>query len=126
MNELFQRMSALGGDISQDLIFSATLLGSLPESYDNLITALEARDQELTSNLVGESVSKISSVKNDTFSCHFCKGKGHLRKHYMKYTEWLKKNKSKAYEKPDSEANKPGIDWKLIVHISQHETGHSG
>ena len=123
MNELFQRMSALGGDISQDLIFSATLLGSLPESYDNLITALEARDQELTSNLVctkvigeykrrlernldgqGESVSKISSVKNDTFSCHFCKGKGHLRKHYMKYTEWLKKNKSKAYEKPDSEA----------------------
>lgn len=130
MNELFQKMSALGGEITQDLIFSATLLGSLPESYDNLITALEARDQELTSSLVctkvigeykrrlernldvqGESVSKFSSsAKRGSVFCHFCKEKGHQRRHCKKFTEWLKKNKPKSNKKPDGEANKPGTE----------------
>lgn len=129
MNELYQKMIALGEDFTKDFIFSATLLGSLPESYDNLITALEARDEELTSSLVcskviaeykrrlerklenkGESILRVSSTfKKGSFSCHFCKGKGHLRKNCGKYTEWLKKNKSHGQkkEKPDGEAKKP-------------------
>lgn len=141
MNELFQRMSAMGGEITQDLIFSATLLGSLPESYDNLITALEAREQQVTSNLVctkvigeykrrlersldgrGESVLKVySSAKKGSFSCHFCKGTGHLRKHCTKYTEWLKKNKPKANYKPDSEAKKPGTQSANMIRAESDE-----
>lgn len=141
MNELFQRMLAMGGEITQDLIFSATLLGSLPENYDNLITALEARDQQLTSSLVcskvigeykrrlernldvqGESVSKFSSTtKKSSFSCHFCKEQGHLRKHCKKYTEWLKKNKPKANVKPVSEANKPGTEGANMIKAESDE-----
>lgn len=131
-NELFQKMLALGDNIRQDLIFSAVLLGSLPESYDNLITALEARDEELTLNLVcskviseykrrlerktdnsGESIMRISSSFNrDSFSCHFCKGQGHIRS--TKNTEWLNKNKV-AKNKPDDEAKKPGVQGTNMI-----------
>lgn len=49
-------MLALGEETTEDFIFSATLLGSLPESYDNLISAQDARDEELTSSFVCSKV----------------------------------------------------------------------
>lgn len=144
MNELFQKMTALGEVITQDFIFSATLLSSLPESYDNLITALEARDQELTLSIVctkviaeykrriernwennGESVlrvSSLSSFKKCTFLCHYCKEKGHIRKNCMKYTEWLKRClKEQKDETPESEEAK-----KLSTQINSITTADAG
>ena len=46
MNELFQKLLALGESLKPDFFMSATMLGSLPSSYDGLITALEARNEE--------------------------------------------------------------------------------
>lgn len=45
LNELFQKLFALGEDLKPDFLMSATFLGSLPSSYDSLITALEARER---------------------------------------------------------------------------------
>lgn len=47
MTDLFQRLSAVGKEIKPDFFMAATLMGSLPSSYDNLITALEARDEDV-------------------------------------------------------------------------------
>lgn len=93
----------------------ATLIGSLLESYDALIQALEARsEEELTVNLVGskliadyrrrlernhnekESIAlKIdSSQKKDDLVCYFCKQNGHMKRDCPKYKEWLRKKKN--------------------------------
>lgn len=106
MNELFQKLMALGGEIKPEFFMSATLMGSLPESYDSLITALEARsEEELTSNLVRQKIiaeyrrrtergftSKEAVVlkvlsKSDK-KCFFCKEMGHIRKYCEKYKKW--------------------------------------
>lgn len=74
MNELFQRLLALGDEIKPDFFMSATLMGSLPDSYDPLITALEARSEDdLTSSLVCSKliaeykrrISKELSIKEE-------------------------------------------------------------
>lgn len=57
MNELFQQLLALGDELNPEFIMSATLLGSLPSSYDGLITALEARSEtELSSSFVRSKI----------------------------------------------------------------------
>jgi hypothetical protein len=92
---------ALGGEIKPEFFMSATLMGSLPESYDSLITALEARSEdELTSSLVCSKViaeykRRINRQQNDKDevalqvgvlgsnkdkSCYFCKRKGHYKR----------------------------------------------
>lgn len=102
MNELFQKLMALGGEINPEFFMSATLMGSLPESYDALITALEARTEDkLTSNLVRQKViaeyrrridrrftSKeelalkvLSKPDKSDKKCFFCKEMGHIRKY---------------------------------------------
>lgn len=101
MNELFQKLLALGDKITTDFILSATLLGSLPESYDGLVTALEAREEELGSDLVCAKViaefkkrcerkqegngEGVFGVKGATITCYFCKEKGHFKKDCSKY-----------------------------------------
>jgi transposase InsO family protein len=53
INELFQQMVDLNIEMKPEDWKSATMLGSLPESYDTLITALESRkESELTSAVV--------------------------------------------------------------------------
>lgn len=56
MTELFQRFLAYGDDLKPELILCVTILSSLPESYDVLITTLENRKDELTSSIVCSAV----------------------------------------------------------------------
>lgn len=57
LNELFQKLQSHGNKIDMEFLMCATLLGSLPCSYDNLITALETRkEEELTSSFVRSKI----------------------------------------------------------------------
>lgn len=99
MTELFQKLLAMCEEIKPEFFMCATLLGSVPESYDALIQALEARSEEdLTSNLVSSKLIaeykrrnernqdekdaialKIESSKAmDDTGCFFCKLPGQL------------------------------------------------
>lgn len=108
ITELFQKLNSLDQEIKLEFLMSATLLGTLPSSYDSLITALEARkEEELTSSFVrskiieeyqrrierdtnrNESAAlKVSSFKQNTNSnvksCSFCKKRGHEKKNCRK------------------------------------------
>lgn len=46
MTELFQRFFAYGDDLKPELILCVTILSSLPESYDVLVTTLENRKDD--------------------------------------------------------------------------------
>lgn len=93
---------------------SATLLGSLPGSYDSLITALEARSEgELTSSKVRSKIieeyrrrkERDNSGQNEAcalkvtnsddqkraVTCYFCKRKGHHRNKCEDYAKWKAK-----------------------------------
>lgn len=123
LNELFQKLLAHGDEIRPEFLMSATLLGSLPSSYDSLITALEARrEDELTSSFVrskivdeyrrrkerndsgGDSTAlKVSTNKNGQNNnnnrlktCVFCKKKGHIRSECRKFTKWLEEKRGKS------------------------------
>lgn len=111
MNELCQQLLALDSELKPEFIMSATLLGSLPSSYDPLITALEARsDGELTSTLVrskiieefrrrkerdngGQNESSALKITNTgaqkkVVTCYFCKRNGHRRDKCEDYKKW--------------------------------------
>lgn len=116
MNELFQKLLALGEEFKPEFILSATLIGSLPESYNGLAVILESRNDELTSSLVcskiideykrrkerkeefKETALKISSSftksNRNEMVCFFCEKKGHFKQNceeYKQYKEWLEK-----------------------------------
>lgn len=119
MTESFQKLLAFGEDLKPEFFMSATLLGSLPSSYDALITALEARkEEELTSSLVRAKIieeyrrrkdrddvyapnSNALKVSNqgtpqNAVTCFFCKKKGHPRNECRKYAKWKSKKDSHA------------------------------
>ena len=103
--EMVQRLHGIGEKI-QEFHVAALLLSGLPESYDNVVTALDARpDNELTLEYVkGKLVdeykrrtqnsvanksdlktfdkinSKGSDKQRETRDCFFCKNPGHLKK----------------------------------------------
>jgi len=100
--EMVERLRGIGEDIP-DFHVAALLLSGLPESYENLVTALDARpDDELTleyvkgklvdefkrraeSNDRSETALKalnLNKTKNstETRECFFCKKVGHLKK----------------------------------------------
>ena len=52
LNEFFQKLLELGYNKSLDLFKCAILSGSIPASYDGLVTDLKARNEESTSTLV--------------------------------------------------------------------------
>ena len=110
MNELFQQLLALGDELNPEFIMSATLLGSLPSSYDSLITTLEARSEaELSSSFVRSKIieeyrrrkdreggdhgdSQVMKLTVDgtkkSMVCYFCKRKGHLKSKCTQYANW--------------------------------------
>lgn len=120
MTELFQRLFSLG-DMDPEFFKSAALLGSLPESYDGLVTALEARsDGQLNAKtvtqkiiaeyrrrkekgLIGEQseIALMSTFTKSTKekSCFFCKKPGHFRQNCAKYKEWQSKCKNDIKQK---------------------------
>lgn len=118
MNELFQKLLALGEEFKPEFILSATLIGSLPESYNNLAAILESRNEELTSSTVcsmiideyrrrrdrkeganNESILKISSAPfKRELMCFFCDKKGHVKQHCVDYKEWLEKKQPRSQQ----------------------------
>lgn len=114
INELYQKLIALGTTFKPDFIKSAILLGSLPESYNSLVLVLESKDEELTSNFVYSKIleesqrrkEKENAKKNHSSdfhapsammskidkSCHFCKEIGHFKRNCGKYVDWLEKH----------------------------------
>lgn len=132
MNELFQKLLALGDELKPEFFMCATLLGSLPSSYDSLITALEARSEtELTSSFVRskiieeyrrrkerdvslctseETAMKISTMKS--IRCYFCKHKGHRQSECTEFEKW------KQRKGLSSDSNKT----KLKANIVEHDT----
>ena len=106
------QLAALGQHLPDDLI-AALLLGSLPESFDTLVTALESRpEKDLTSQLVksklideykrrkGARETKEDPCGSDAAmkvshkgakSCFFCKKTGHFKGECIKYKAWKKK-----------------------------------
>lgn len=119
------QLIALGTDLADDLL-AAMLLGSLPESYDTLVTALESRpEKDITSQFiksklideykrrkgqkdvrdnfpVSETAMKATFKDNSgqngsvVKSCFFCKKIGHVKQECKKYAAWKTKNSNKA------------------------------
>lgn len=113
--------------VLHDNLIVALILGSLPESYNNLITSLESRpSKELTLDLVKNKIiheyrrrqelerenlnsnndhtaMKMSkkSYKNTQMKCTYCKKNGHLRENC-----YFLKNNTKPETKPHFKANK--------------------
>lgn len=127
MTELFQRLFSLG-DMDPEFFKSAALLGSLPESYNGLVTALEARsDGKLNAKVVTEKiiaeyrrrkekeqmdVESETAMKASTFTknpkditCFFCKKKGHFKRKCTKYKDWLAKSKGTSENDKKQKAN---------------------
>lgn len=118
MNELFQKLLALG-DLNPEFILSATILGSLPAGYDGLVTALEARSEELTGSLVCSRIMAESKRRQErkqdgggsssgsdsmafrvdasmnVLKCYFCDEQGHIKRNCKKYKAWLEKRESR-------------------------------
>ena len=115
MNELSQKLLSLAKDLKPEFLMSATLLASLPSSYDALITALEARDEkDLTPALIrakvieefrrrkerengvngDNGVLQVSANSGKTnFVCYFCKKRGHFKNQCQRYAEWRSKKR---------------------------------
>lgn len=114
INELFEKLAAIGEERLSESWRVPMILRSLPKSYDILITALEVRDEaSLTLNVVqsklieeykkrrqeqcsSDSASVLLKV-SDSFAdvtCFFCQKEGHVKKDCQKYKKWLQKKKS--------------------------------
>lgn len=109
MSDLFQKLVDIGEQEISESWNVAMLLSSLPRSYDTLITALEAREeddlnfafvqqkvlaeyQRRNNNLNDESDSALT-VKS--VECYFCKKTGHMKKDCTLYKTWLSKQGEK-------------------------------
>jgi len=119
MSIIKDKLEAIGENIKEEL-FIAMILGSLPDSYNSLINALESRPEEdLTLSLVkgklideyrrrvSNSVEaneiqdkvlktrdsgKYTKPRHKLAECFFCKKKGHMKKDCKKYRAWKEKN----------------------------------
>lgn len=125
INELFQKLVSFGKSITWEFLLTATMLGSLPSSYDGLITAMEAHsDKDLTPSLVSAKITeeyrrrkerekgvpaegadalRVSNFKRksgSSITCFFCKKKGHIRSKCTEYSAWKANKASREERKP--------------------------
>lgn len=113
--------------VIDDHQFVSIVMTSVGEDYDNLITALDCRDEEhLTFELVKSKLldEYERKVKNDYFAtegeslaglknyakkyCDFCKEPGHVKKFCGKFDSWLAERKKK-----DENAARAATEQKL-------------
>lgn len=120
LEELFEKLANLGRDLEEDLRI-IMVIQSLPDSYNTLTTALEARgDNQLTmavlkSKLMDEyhktssesSVNKALKVSapaykhNSPVICNYCKGEGHIKRNCFK----LQMKNAGQVSKPENSDN---------------------
>lgn len=131
MNEIFQKLVAFGSSITWEFLLTATMLGSLPSSYDGLITAMEAHgEKSLTPSLVsakiieefrrrqerdrvastieGADALRVTNFKRksgSSITCFFCKKKGHVRSKCTEYSAWKANKVNKEQQQNKSKAN---------------------
>lgn len=139
MNELYQKLLALSDEIKPEFFMSATLLGSLPSSYDSMILALEARNEDditlnlVSSKLIAEYKRRIerqqtendsvalkvnSSVRKDEIVCYFCKNKGHLKRNCPKFIEWVKKKENENEQRANLTESVPETQFMFVTSVS--------
>lgn len=118
MENLFERLANMGKNLEEDFRV-ALILSSLPDKYNTLTTALEARNEEdLTINLVKSKLLdefrknhvevktdnlkalKVQSTKSN-FKCNYCKKIGHVKKNCYK---WKAQNKSESEKSENSKS----------------------
>jgi hypothetical protein len=112
MEKIFDQLADLGMDL-EEVFRVAIILASLPDSYDTLVTALEARDEKdltlsyVKSKLLDESSKNLQdsdSVQEKAFKiqgsrdqskiiCNYCKKEGHIKRNCFKL-----KNKTSSEE----------------------------
>lgn len=133
MRELFQKLVDIGEAGISESWNVAMLLSSLPRSYDTLITALEARDEnDLTFAFVQQKLlaeyqrrhcnnfnddeSELALTANSTiFECYFCKKMGHMKKDCTRYKVWLSKQCEKENESTSNKATSNGAVKKVVL-----------
>ena len=129
MKEITDRLAAIGAPVSEEDQV-VTLLGSLPPSYSTLVTALEARADDVTLNFVQQAlineerkqdVSKLSSNDQDAallgnqfgskqrkpIRCYNCGGLGHIQRNCQKRRNFGQHNVTltqRNFENSDCEA----------------------
>ena len=131
MSEIFEALAAIGDAVSEaDRVVH--LLASLPDSYNVLVTALEAQSENVprwglvTERLLHqviklkERVSTLSESdckalithqrKKKTYTCHFCHKPGHFKKDCRKYLASLKKQEASVTKKRE-----PSSDGEAFV-----------
>lgn len=124
MDELFQKLRDVNERDLSESWNVAMLLSSLPNQYDTLITALEARhEKDLTYAFVQEKIiaeyerrikgkskeltyGTAMTATSNGFLCHFCKMSGHFKRDCEHYKVWLAKQVQKQCEgEKKSQAN---------------------
>ncbi|UYV76712.1 hypothetical protein LAZ67_14001855 [Cordylochernes scorpioides] len=113
--EIVEKLTYLGEEIKDNHIVAILLCG-LPEEYESLITALEAKPEiEKTLNYVKkesstfnqgycEEAMKSVNKKRQTIICHYCSKPGHIKKECFKF-------------KADQRENQNKNRIKIIIHI---------
>jgi hypothetical protein len=119
LEELFDKLSAAGKELDED-IKVAIMLSSLPDSYEVLTTALEARsDDELTLGIIKQQLIAewrkrgLSNVSKDNkedskalkvmnrrkVRCYHCDQVGHIKSRCYKWLELQQAEKDKEKDK---------------------------
>lgn len=148
LTELFEKLNNLQEDkILDDHWLVAILFSSLPDEYETLVTALEARpDEDLTLNLAkgklldewqkrknrseddddAETALHARSSASSVVKCFFCKKSGHKKFECEKYKDWKKnKDTKQEEEKVNSVVNAPDEDchWAFVAASSTSTEG---
>lgn len=140
LTELFEKLNDLEPEkILDDQWLVAILFSSLPEEYETLVTALEARpDEDLTLNLAKgklldewqkrkgrvensstESILQAGPKEENRGTCYFCKQLGHQKAKCEKFIKWKAEKSKQKFKKEKAntviQGNRETEDWAFLT-----------